>query len=239
MEKIPDSIALIPGRGVGPETTRVVSMIVDATNPNFAWDIFDGEAYAEEGDKIVFTPEAIEFIKAHKVALCGPAYAQPYGFEDGKPQRLHESVSRGCADSFGFDSYVEIFNGESVLEGERALEAFNNDCEVFASSYALCASASIGEEYAVFETGQQADADIAGMDISNPCSLILAVGLMLNFLAENERAAAVLNAAWYVLQRIGMPYDFTWQATGELEGALKLEDFALTIIGVIQNPPRK
>jgi isocitrate dehydrogenase (NAD+) len=66
------TITLIPGDGIGPEVTRAVVRIIEASGPTFEWDVHDaGETAVAKGNKTL--PDALlDSIKRNKVALKGP-----------------------------------------------------------------------------------------------------------------------------------------------------------------------
>ncbi len=65
-------ITLIPGDGVGPEITEVVTSILEATGVEFQWDIQDAgeDVYVQEGTPL--PQRVIDSIKKNKVAIKGP-----------------------------------------------------------------------------------------------------------------------------------------------------------------------
>lgn len=70
--KMPTTITLIPGDGIGPEITQAVTAILDAAGADLAYEIHDAgiTSYEKCGDLI---PDAlIESIHRNKVALKGP-----------------------------------------------------------------------------------------------------------------------------------------------------------------------
>ncbi|HZQ91082.1 MAG TPA: isocitrate dehydrogenase (NAD(+)) [Terriglobales bacterium] len=65
-------ITLIPGDGIGPEVTRAVVRILEATGLKFEWESYEAgaEAYAKCGE---YMPKAlIESLERNKIGLKGP-----------------------------------------------------------------------------------------------------------------------------------------------------------------------
>ena len=65
-------ITLIPGDGVGPEITDVVTRVLEATGISFDWDVQNAgeEVYNNEGTPL--PDRVLESIKSNKVAIKGP-----------------------------------------------------------------------------------------------------------------------------------------------------------------------
>jgi isocitrate dehydrogenase (NAD+) len=65
-------ITLLPGDGIGPEVTKAVVRILDATGVNFEWEEFavGADAFAKTGSYV--PREAYESIERTRVALKGP-----------------------------------------------------------------------------------------------------------------------------------------------------------------------
>jgi isocitrate dehydrogenase (NAD+) len=69
---MPYKITLIPGDGIGPEITRAVVRIIEASGVEIEWEKFvaGAEALSRLGDPL---PEPVlESIKENRVALKGP-----------------------------------------------------------------------------------------------------------------------------------------------------------------------
>lgn len=64
----------------------------------------------------------------------------------------------------------------------------------------LAPSANIGDNYAVFEPVHGSAPDIAGKGIANPCAALLSASMMLDWLGDRPRAAALRTAITRVLQ---------------------------------------
>ena len=69
---MPRTITLIPGDGIGPEVTRAVVRIVEATGFTPEWETFKAGAEAIEAHGTTLPPELLESIKRNKIALKGP-----------------------------------------------------------------------------------------------------------------------------------------------------------------------
>lgn len=61
-------------------------------------------------------------------------------------------------------------------------------------------SANIGERYAIFEPAHGSAPDIAGKGIANPAAAILSAGMMMEWLGERRKAAAVERAVAEVVK---------------------------------------
>jgi len=71
-------ITLIPGDGIGPEVTRAVLRVLDATGLRVHWEEFPAGAAALEQYGTTLPPALIDSITRNKVALKGPI-ATPIG----------------------------------------------------------------------------------------------------------------------------------------------------------------
>ncbi|MCA1583201.1 MAG: isocitrate dehydrogenase (NAD(+)) [Acidobacteria bacterium] len=75
---MPHTITLIPGDGIGPEVTRAVVHIVEATGLDVRWEGFTAGASALETHGTTLPGDLLESIQRNKVALKGPI-ATPIG----------------------------------------------------------------------------------------------------------------------------------------------------------------
>ncbi|MFN2444916.1 MAG: isocitrate dehydrogenase (NAD(+)) [Vicinamibacterales bacterium] len=75
---MPHTITLIPGDGIGPEVTRAVVHIVEATGLDVRWERFTAGASALETHGTTLPGDLLESIQRNKVALKGPI-ATPIG----------------------------------------------------------------------------------------------------------------------------------------------------------------
>jgi isocitrate dehydrogenase (NAD+) len=66
------TITLIPGDGIGPEVTRAVVRVVEATGFTPKWETFKAGAEALEAHGTTLPPELLESITRNKIALKGP-----------------------------------------------------------------------------------------------------------------------------------------------------------------------
>ena len=66
------TITLIPGDGIGPEVTRAVIRILDASGVSISWDAQDAGVTALQQSGSPLPDTLIESIRRHKVALKGP-----------------------------------------------------------------------------------------------------------------------------------------------------------------------
>ena len=66
------TITLIPGDGIGPEVTRAVVRVVEATGPTPEWETFKAGDDALEEHGTTLPPELLASITRNKIALKGP-----------------------------------------------------------------------------------------------------------------------------------------------------------------------
>jgi isocitrate dehydrogenase (NAD+) len=66
------TITLIPGDGIGPEVTRAVVRVLEATGFTPAWETFTAGAEALEEHGTTLPPALLESIRRNKIALKGP-----------------------------------------------------------------------------------------------------------------------------------------------------------------------
>jgi len=66
------TITLIPGDGIGPEVTRAVVRVVEATGFTPRWETFKAGAEAVEEHGTTLPPELLASITRNKIALKGP-----------------------------------------------------------------------------------------------------------------------------------------------------------------------
>lgn len=64
----------------------------------------------------------------------------------------------------------------------------------------LAPSGNIGDEHGLFEPVHGSAPDIAGKNIANPCSMILSIAMMLEYLKEFEIATDIKNAVETILE---------------------------------------
>ena len=73
-------------------------------------------------------------------------------------------------------------------------------------SLGLCASANLGERYALFEPIHGSAPDIAGKGIANPVGAIRSAAMMMDWLGEAEKARGIEEAVvWSLDQGITTP----------------------------------
>jgi isocitrate dehydrogenase (NAD+) len=72
------TITLIPGDGIGPEVTRAVVRILEATGIHIRWETYSAGAGALAEHGMTLPPVLLESIRKNKVALKGPL-ATPIG----------------------------------------------------------------------------------------------------------------------------------------------------------------
>jgi isocitrate dehydrogenase (NAD+) len=66
------SITLIPGDGIGPEITRAMVKVVEATGADIKWDTVNAGAEVYEKEGTVLPESVISSIKKNKVGIKGP-----------------------------------------------------------------------------------------------------------------------------------------------------------------------
>ncbi len=64
----------------------------------------------------------------------------------------------------------------------------------------MCPGGNIGDQYAYFEPVHGSAPDIAGLDIANPASQILAGAMMLDHIGEESAARRIESALWLALE---------------------------------------
>jgi isocitrate dehydrogenase (NAD+) len=67
-------------------------------------------------------------------------------------------------------------------------------CSGLVGGLGLAPGANIGYDGAIFEAVHGSAPDIAGQDLANPCAIILAAGMMLDYLGEAKAAARIQRA---------------------------------------------
>jgi len=65
-------VTLIPGDGTGPELTEATRRVLEATGPEFEWDVRQAGVDVMEEAGTPLPPETLESIRENKVALKGP-----------------------------------------------------------------------------------------------------------------------------------------------------------------------
>jgi len=66
------SITLIPGDGIGPEITRAMVKVVEATGIDIKWDIVNAGAEVYEKEGTVLPESVINSLKKNRVGIKGP-----------------------------------------------------------------------------------------------------------------------------------------------------------------------
>jgi isocitrate dehydrogenase (NAD+) len=67
-----NSITLIPGDGIGPEITRAMVKVVEATGIDIKWDIVNAGAEVYEKEGTVLPESVINSLKKNRVGIKGP-----------------------------------------------------------------------------------------------------------------------------------------------------------------------
>ena len=73
-------------------------------------------------------------------------------------------------------------------------------CSGLVGGLGLAPGANIGSNAAIFEAVHGSAPDIAGKNLANPCAIILAGAMMLDYLGEQEAATKIHNAVAKVLK---------------------------------------
>lgn len=66
------TVTLIPGDGIGPELTRAMTRVVEATGVDIAWDLAEAGAGVMEKYGTPLPAHVLDSIRANKVAIKGP-----------------------------------------------------------------------------------------------------------------------------------------------------------------------
>ncbi len=72
MHRMPHTVCLIPGDGIGPEVTRAARQVIEAAGARIEWITLPAGAGAAEKYGDVLPAETVEAIQNHKIALKGP-----------------------------------------------------------------------------------------------------------------------------------------------------------------------
>lgn len=92
----------------------------------------------------------------------------------------------------------------------------------------LAPSGNIGDEHGLFEPVHGSAPDIAGKNIANPCSMILSVSMMLDYLKEFETSENIRTAVETVLEK-------GKNKTPDLGGTTTTMEMTKAIVGEINN----
>ena len=65
-------VVLIPGDGIGPEITRAMRRVVDATGVSISWHVAEAGAAQIERAGTPLPPETLEAVRTYGVAIKGP-----------------------------------------------------------------------------------------------------------------------------------------------------------------------
>ena len=66
------TVTLIPGDGIGPELTRAMTRVVEATGVDIAWETVDAGAGVVEKYGTPLPQHVLDSIRKNKVAIKGP-----------------------------------------------------------------------------------------------------------------------------------------------------------------------
>lgn len=92
----------------------------------------------------------------------------------------------------------------------------------------LAPSGNIGDEHGLFEPVHGSAPDIAGKNIANPCSMILSVSMMLDYLKEFEASENIRTAVETVLEK-------GKNKTPDLGGTTTTMEMTKAIVGELNN----
>lgn len=92
----------------------------------------------------------------------------------------------------------------------------------------LAPSGNIGDEHGLFEPVHGSAPDIAGKNIANPCSMILSVSMMLDYLKEFETSENIRTAVETVLEK-------GKNKTPDLGGTATTMEMTKAIVGELNN----
>ena len=98
------TVALVPGDGIGPETSAAMQRVVEASGADIVWDVAEAGAHLVEEHGTPLPASTIEAVKRNKVAIKGPV-ATPVGtgFRSVNVALRRNSVcTRACAPSCPF-----------------------------------------------------------------------------------------------------------------------------------------
>jgi isocitrate dehydrogenase (NAD+) len=87
----------------------------------------------------------------------------------------------------------------------------------------MAPGANIGEKAAIFEAVHGSAPDIAGKGVANPLALLLAAGLMLDYVDRSDLAGRLREAVLQTLQQDGV-------RTRDLGGQAATKGFAAAIV---------
>lgn len=66
------TVTLIPGDGIGPETTAAMRRVVEASGADIAWEVAEAGAHLMEEHGTPLPASTVEAVKRNKVAIKGP-----------------------------------------------------------------------------------------------------------------------------------------------------------------------
>ncbi|VVB62470.1 Homoisocitrate dehydrogenase [uncultured archaeon] len=92
-------------------------------------------------------------------------------------------------------------------------------------SLGLCASANIGERWALFEPIHGSAPDIAGKGIANPVGAIRSAAMMMEWLGDGQEARRIEGAVQWALE--------TGKKTPDLGGSCKTRDVTEAVAGYL------
>ena len=66
------TVTLIPGDGIGPETTAAMRRVVEASGADIAWEVAEAGAHLMEEHGTPRPSSTVDAVKLNKVAIKGP-----------------------------------------------------------------------------------------------------------------------------------------------------------------------
>ena len=66
------TVALVPGDGIGPETSAAMQRVVEASGADIVWDVAEAGAHLVEEHGTPLPASTTQAVKRNKVAMRGP-----------------------------------------------------------------------------------------------------------------------------------------------------------------------
>ncbi len=94
-------------------------------------------------------------------------------------------------DSMAYDLILNPEKYDVIVTTNLFGDILSDEAAAIAGGLGLCASANIGDRYALFEPIHGSAPDIAGAGIANPIAAILSVGMMLEWMGKIKEAGVI------------------------------------------------
>ncbi len=171
MENNTTTITVAYGDGIGPEIMESALLILRESAACVRIESVElGQRIYNMGAKYGILPSAWDMLKRNKILLKSPITI-PHDQD-------YKNVNEKIYEKFGLSpENLDIYNSINITDTEL-----------------LQASQNISDEFALFETMQDAAPDLAGKDIANPCAIIQASVLMLKYLGQDSTAGLIEKA---------------------------------------------